>query len=107
MGRRVQGNLSIRVSMYICSLESHYITRLQICVPMLRNVFAESGDRGTLLLRCVLAYVKLDILASFDVHTEESITSGRRILNQFVKLANVRNLFSVRLLLTRSNGLGI
>lgn len=59
----------------------------------MRNALAGSGDRGRLLLRCVRAYVELDLLASFDVHTDETITFGRAALNQFIKLANVRYLF--------------
>jgi hypothetical protein len=59
----------------------------------MRNVFVESGDRAKLLLRCVRAYVELDMLASFDVHTDETIAFGRVALDRFAKLANVRHLF--------------
>ena len=56
----------------------------------MRNVLVESGDRGKLLLRCVRAYVELDILARFDIHTDQTIAFGRSVLDKFVKLANVR-----------------
>jgi len=59
----------------------------------MRNMFAESGGRGVLLLRCVRAYVELDLLASFDVHTDQTIVFGRAVLDRFVKLANVSYLF--------------
>ena len=69
----------------------------------MRNVLAESGDRGILLLRCVRAYVELDLLASFDVHTDQTITFGREILDQFVELVNVSHLFCSQLLSTSLN----
>ena len=62
----------------------------------MRNAFVESGDRGVLLLRCVRAYVELDLLASFDVHTDQTITFGRERVDEFVKLVNVRHFYSVR-----------
>ena len=73
----------------------------------MRNVFTESGDRGILLLRCVRTYAELDLLASFDVHTDQTITFGRARLDRFVKLANVSYLFCIRLPLTSSNMSGI
>lgn len=70
----------------------------------MRNVL-DSDDRGTLLLRCVRAYVKLDILASFELHTDQTIAFGRTVADEFLKLANVicYNIFSSLLLLTRSH----
>lgn len=62
----------------------------------MQNAFVESGDRGVLLLRCVRAYVELDLLASFDVHTDQMITFGRERVDEFVKLVNVRHFYSVR-----------
>jgi len=41
------------------------------------------------LLRAIRAYVELDILASFDVHTEKTIKHGRSTAKKFVRLANV------------------
>ena len=55
-----------------------------------------SGDRGKLLLQCVQAYVELDVLASFNVHTDETIAFGQAALDKFVKLANVRHLFNIQ-----------
>lgn len=55
----------------------------------MRNELVESGESGKLLLRCVRAYVELDLLASFDVHTDQTVEFGREIVNQFVELANV------------------
>lgn len=46
-------------------------------------------QNGYRLLRAIRAYVELDILASFDVHTEETINYGRSMAKKFVKLANV------------------
>ena len=60
----------------------------QICVLVARNTLGEHKD-GRLLLRCIRAYVELDLLASFDVHTEITIGYGRKIAEKFFKLANV------------------
>lgn len=61
----------------------------------MRNVLVDSGDRGKLLLRCVRVYVELDLLVSFDVHTDETIGFGRKIADSFFKLANVRHSESI------------
>jgi len=58
----------------------------------MRNTLEEQ-EGGLTLLRCVRAYVELDLLASFDVHTDETIKWGRMVVTKFVKLANVRDLF--------------
>ena len=60
----------------------------QICVQVMRNAF-ETDEDGQLLLRCVRAYVELDVLASFKVHSSETITYGRMLVDKFTKLANV------------------
>ena len=61
----------------------------------MRNVLVNSGDRGKLLLRCVRAYVELDTLASFEVHTDQTIAFGRTVADQFIKLANVSHSESI------------
>lgn len=60
----------------------------QICVPVLRNALGGSAD-GLRLLACIRAYVELDLLASFEVHTEETIKYSRKVAKEFLKLANV------------------
>lgn len=57
----------------------------------MRNIF-DIGDKGHTLLRCIRAYVELDIWASFDLHTEISIKKGRAVAEKFIKLANVSRL---------------
>ena len=54
----------------------------------MRNTF-ETDEEGRLLLRCVRAYVEMDILASFEVHTDDTIKYGRKMIDKFAKLANV------------------
>jgi len=71
----------------------------------MRNVFAGSENDGKLLLRCVRAYVELDMLASFDLHTDQTITFGRAVLDRFVKLANVRHSFYIWLSLMQAPGM--
>ena len=61
----------------------------------MRNAF-ETNERGHQLLRCVRAYVELDLLASFDVHTEGTIKYGKMVAEKFAKLANVSHLFRDR-----------
>ena len=57
----------------------------------MRNTF-ESDEKGQLLLRCIWAYVELDLLASFEVHSESTITYGRLMVEKFMKLANIGRL---------------
>lgn len=54
----------------------------------MRNTLGED-ENGYRLLRCIRAYVELDLLASFDVHTDGTIERGRTVVQKFVKLANV------------------
>ena len=58
----------------------------------MRNTF-EGDEKGILLLRCIQAYVELDLLASFEVHTDRTIERGRQAAEKFAKLANVGYLF--------------
>ena len=53
----------------------------------------EADEDGHRLLRCIRAYVELDLLASFEVNMEDTIKCGRAVANRFVKLANVSHLF--------------
>ena len=68
------------------------ISSHQICVPVMRNTLG-SDENGYHLLCAVRAYVELDVLASFEVHTTETIKHGRAMVERFVKLANVSHLF--------------
>ena len=61
----------------------------------MRGTF-EADEDGHRLLRCIRAYVELDLLASFEVHTEDTIKRGRAVANRFAKLANVSHLFFTR-----------
>ena len=72
----------------------------QICVHVMRNTF-ETDKEGQLLLRCARAYVEIDVLASFEVHSEKTIEYGRTMVEKFVKLANVSCLFNAQINLTR------
>ena len=64
----------------------------QICVPVMWNTL-EADENGYHLLCAVRAYVELDLLASFEVHTDDTIKYDRAMVNRFVKLANVSHLF--------------
>ena len=55
----------------------------------MRGTF-ETDEDGHRLLRCIRVYVELDLLASFEVHMEDTIKRGRAVANRFAKLANVR-----------------
>lgn len=57
----------------------------------MRNAL-EEDENGVSLLRCIRVYVELDLLASFDVHTDETIKLGRAVAEKFGKLANVSRL---------------
>ncbi|KAG2128339.1 uncharacterized protein EDB93DRAFT_1096048, partial [Suillus bovinus] len=41
---------------------------------------------GHLLLRCICYYIEFDVYASFEVHTEETITAGRLALQKFSEI---------------------
>ena len=70
---------------------------------MLRNAF-DTDEDGQLLLRCVRAYVELDLLASLEVHTDETIKYGRGVAEKFVKLANVSRVFCIQNLIANMFG---
>jgi len=55
---------------------------------VLRNTF-ETDEDGQLLLHCIWAYAELDLLASFEAHTDETINYGRKMAEKFMKLANI------------------
>ena len=46
----------------------------------MRNTLGED-ENGYRLLRCIRAYVELDLLASFDVHTDGTIERGRMVVS--------------------------
>ena len=48
---------------------------------------------GRRLLSCIRAYVELDVLSSLDLHTDTTIKYGRKMEEQFFKLAHVGHLF--------------
>lgn len=55
------------------------------------NLLREDNDPlGYLLLRCLRSYLVVDMYAAMEVHTEETIASGRAMLSQFGTLINVR-----------------
>ena len=62
---------------------------------MTRSVLGDNKS-GLSLLCCIRAYVEIDILASFEVHTDVTIQQGRTAVANFVKLANVSYLFWTR-----------
>ncbi|KAG2135968.1 hypothetical protein DEU56DRAFT_913061 [Suillus clintonianus] len=52
-----------------------------------QDIFHQSQSKlGYLLLRCIRYYIELDIYASFEVHTEETIAAGRATLDMFSEL---------------------
>lgn len=61
----------------------------------MRNAF-ECDEEGFKLLRCVRAYAELDILASFEVHTEKTLEYGREVAEKFAKLVNVSYLLNTK-----------
>ena len=60
----------------------------KICVPVLRNVLVGITN-GRNLLCAVRAYVELDLLASFEVHSEVTVKQGRKTAKKFWELACV------------------
>jgi len=62
--------------------------RPKICVPVLRNALV-GETKGLNLLCAIRAYVELDLLASFEVHTELTLKRGRRVAKKFSELAHV------------------
>ena len=72
--------------------EPSLVFLFQICVHVTRNalVSGSESDCGILFLECIRAYVELDLLASFEVHTDHTIAWGRAVLECFANLAMVR-----------------
>ncbi|KAG2126460.1 hypothetical protein BD769DRAFT_1652763 [Suillus cothurnatus] len=54
------------------------------------NVFQRDVDPHVyLLLRCIRSYVELNMYASLEVHTEDTIRDGRNTLSKFAELMDV------------------
>ena len=68
----------------------------------MRNALADD-ESGYQLLHAVRAYVEMDLLASYEVHTDISIKQGRAAVQKFVKLANVSNLFCTQMVSLSNN----
>jgi hypothetical protein len=45
-----------------------------------------------LLLRCIRAYLEVDLYAALEVHTTETIAAGRKALQYFSELMNVSHI---------------
>ena len=52
----------------------------------------KEGTPGYLLLKALRCYLEVDIYASLEVHTEETIASGREKLAHFYELITVSSL---------------
>lgn len=67
-------------------LKYHY----QMIVYATHNILTEADcPLGYLLLRCVRLYLELDMYASLEVHTTETISSGRHTHLAFAALLRV------------------
>lgn len=53
----------------------------------LHNVLTDT--QGYLLLQCLQSYLELDMYASLEVHTEQTLKDGRQELKHFSLLINV------------------
>lgn len=71
----------------------------QISIFVLHSVF-EDDPTAYLLLRALRSYIEVDIYASFEVHTEKTIASGRERLGQFFELIGVSLLYLYTSVLT-------
>jgi hypothetical protein len=49
----------------------------------------EEGTTGYLLLKALRKHIEVDVYASFEVHTERTIASGRERLTKFYELMGV------------------
>lgn len=57
------------------------------------NLFNEQQHPvGYQLLKCICAFRKLDMFASFEVHTEDTLVAGHAALKTFHDLMMVRSL---------------
>ena len=65
----------------------------QISILVLHNVFVE-GTTEYLLLKALWCFIEVDIYASLEVHTKDTIMSGREKLTHFYELMNVSHSLS-------------
>jgi hypothetical protein len=56
----------------------------------------EEETPGYLLLKALRSHIEVDIYASFEVHTEETIASGRERLAKFYELMGVSHLSTLQ-----------
>ena len=75
----------------------HQLTDLespQVVVFAAQNIIQRSEDKeGWQLLLCLRSFSVLDLLLSFEVHTEKTIMAGRNELARFGRLMKVLILF--------------
>jgi hypothetical protein len=70
----------------------------QVVVFAAHNIFPQKVDEeGWLLLLCLRSFSILDLLLSFEVHTEETILAGRKEIEKFGSLIKVFNFFLMTL----------
>ena len=60
----------------------------QIAVFVMHNLFLETTPEYC-LLRALRCFVEVDLYASFEVHTDQTIVAGRQKLAQFYELIKV------------------
>lgn len=72
----------------------------QIVVFAAHNIIQQNDREGWQLMRCLRSFSILDLLLSFEVHTDESIAAGREELSKFGDLLKVCTDFGDSMMLT-------
>ena len=65
----------------------------QQVVFIAQNIIPRDDQEGWQLLRCIRSFSILDLLISFEAHTERTISAGRAELERFGRLMMVFILF--------------
>lgn len=74
-----------------CLLSQGYVLPNQLIVFAAHDVLPNTNECKTayLLLRCICAYLEVDLYAALEVHTTETIAAGQEALQYFSELMNV------------------
>ena len=63
----------------------------------MQNTF--EGKEDDVLLHCIWVYIELDLLVSFEVHTDNTIRHSIAVAEKFTRLTNISYLFHTKKIL--------
>lgn len=62
---------------------------LQLIIYAAYNAFNDDNEQSYCLLRCIRAYIELDLYLGLEVHTTSTLAAGRSQQQKFAELMEV------------------